>query len=306
MGAVVLLLVALVPPAGGSLRRLGDLRLRAVGLLMAALLAQVLITDVVVDGPRPVLVAVHLLTYVVAAVVLWLNRGVPGLLVLGAGAGLNAVTIALNGGTSSASASALRRAGLPVDPAGFSNSGVLPHPALPFLGDVFAVPAGVPLANVFSIGDVLILLGAAWCLHRTCRPVRLVEVMAVDERRDLAVFDELVRERDAALAETARLGRNDELARETAPAAPRARRAVPTGAVELRRGAEQRPRDGGPACSSRHALTAGPDRSAHAPRMDESGSWDAGPVLVRPVGELDVDGPAATETIDQTAWTPIH
>jgi len=206
MGAVVLLLVALVPPAGGSLRRLGDLRLRAVGLLMAALLAQVLITDVVVEGPRPVLVAVHLLTYVVAAVVLWLNRGVPGLLVLGAGAGLNAVTIALNGGTLPASASALRRAGLPVDPAGFSNSGVLPHPALPFLGDVFAVPAGVPLANVFSIGDVLILLGAAWCLHRTCLPVRLVEVMAVDERRDLAVFDELVRERDAALAETARLG----------------------------------------------------------------------------------------------------
>jgi len=187
MGAVVLLLVALVPPAGGSLRRLGDLRLRAVGLLMAALLAQVLITDVVVEGPRPVLVAVHLLTYVVAAVVLWLNRGVPGLLVLGAGAGLNAVTIALNGGTLPASASALRRAGLPVDPAGF------------------------------SIGDVLILLGAAWCLHRTCLPVRLVEVMAVDERRDLAVFDELVRERDAALAETARLGRrNDELARETA------------------------------------------------------------------------------------------
>jgi hypothetical protein len=30
-----------------------------------------------------------------------------------------------------------------------------------FLGDVFAIPAGWPLANVFSVGDVLILLGAA-------------------------------------------------------------------------------------------------------------------------------------------------
>lgn len=193
MGAVVLILVALVPLTGGSLRRLGDLRLRAVGLVMGSLLAQVLITDVVVDGPRSVLVAVHLLTYVAAAVVLWLNRGVPGLLMLGAGAGLNVVTIAANGGTLPASAAALRRAGLPVAPAGFSNSGVLPHPALPFLGDVFAVPAGVPLANVFSIGDVLILLGAAWCLHRTCRPVRRVEATAVDERRDLAVFDERAR-----------------------------------------------------------------------------------------------------------------
>ena len=217
MGAVVVLLVALVPLTGGSLRCLGDLRLRAVGLLMAALLAQVLITDVVVDGPRPVLVGVHLLTYAVAAVVLWLNRRVPGLLLLGMGAALNAVTIALNGGTLPASAAALRRAGLPVDPAGFSNSGVLPHPVLPLLGDVFAVPAGLPFANVFSLGDVLILLGAAWCLHRVCRPDRLVELTAADERRDLAVFDELARERDAALAETARLGRrNDELARETA------------------------------------------------------------------------------------------
>ena len=35
------------------------------------------------------------------------------------------------------------------------NSGVLAAPRLAFLGDVFAIPAGWPLANVFSIGDVL-------------------------------------------------------------------------------------------------------------------------------------------------------
>ncbi len=32
--------------------------------------------------------------------------------------------------------------------------------ALPFLGDVFALPRPIPLANVFSVGDVLIGVGA--------------------------------------------------------------------------------------------------------------------------------------------------
>jgi len=36
------------------------------------------------------------------------------------------------------------------------------------LGDVLAVPAAVPMANVFSIGDVLILVGFAYGLHHLC------------------------------------------------------------------------------------------------------------------------------------------
>jgi len=36
---------------------------------------------------------------------------------------------------------------------------------LPWLGDIFAWPAPMPLANTFSVGDILIVLGvfvAAW------------------------------------------------------------------------------------------------------------------------------------------------
>jgi hypothetical protein len=44
---------------------------------------------------------------------------------------------------------------------GFSNSVVSDAPMLEPLTDVFAIPAGVPLANVFSIGDVLIGVGIA-------------------------------------------------------------------------------------------------------------------------------------------------
>lgn len=40
--------------------------------------------------------------------------------------------------------------------------------ALLFLGDVFAIPASWPFANVFSVGDVLIAVGAAYSIHATC------------------------------------------------------------------------------------------------------------------------------------------
>jgi hypothetical protein len=45
---------------------------------------------------------------------------------------------------------------------------VLPDPRLAFLGDVFAIPRGWPLANVFSVGDVLIAVGAVVAVHGIC------------------------------------------------------------------------------------------------------------------------------------------
>jgi hypothetical protein len=45
---------------------------------------------------------------------------------------------------------------------------VLENPRLPWLGDVFAVPEGFPLANVFSIGDIIMAVGAAYAVHRIC------------------------------------------------------------------------------------------------------------------------------------------
>lgn len=157
------------PLLGGRARRLGELRLRRAWLIVAALAVQVLITDVIPDGPVGLDVALHLATYVAAAVALWANRRLPGLLVLAAGAASNGITIALNHGTLPASRSALVAAGEAVGGPGFANSGVLRHPVLPWLGDVAATPAWLPFRNVISIGDVAILLGCAVLVHATTR-----------------------------------------------------------------------------------------------------------------------------------------
>jgi hypothetical protein len=164
--AVLLVLSPLL--AGGKLRRYGDVRIRYGWVVALALVAQIVAIEVLPGAARLGLSAVHVATYLAAGAFVWLNRSIPGLWLVALGAASNGITIALNGGTLPASESALKSAGLELDPSEFLNSGVLADPKLPWLGDVFAIPAGWPLANVFSIGDVLILCGVAWGTHRIC------------------------------------------------------------------------------------------------------------------------------------------
>ena len=166
--AAVVLGLLLVPLLGGRLGRLAGLRLQRTWLVPLALGLQVLVISVVPQAPPGLLAAVHVGTYALAGAFVVANRAVPGVVLLGLGAACNGVTIALNDGVLPASARALERSGFTVDPGEFTNSGVLTDPVLPWLGDVFWVPASWPLHNVFSIGDVLIVAGAAWGVHRAC------------------------------------------------------------------------------------------------------------------------------------------
>ena len=131
-------------------------------LIWATLAIQVVVVEVPLPGGlAPVL---HVVTYLVALGFVWANRHIPRILLVAAGAAANGITIALNNGVLPASAGAAAAAG--IDPhTAFANSAVVDHPTLPWLGDVFAWPAPLPLANTFSVGDVLIVLGillAAW------------------------------------------------------------------------------------------------------------------------------------------------
>jgi hypothetical protein len=169
MAFASLAIMASVPLVGGSLTRLARVRLRHAWLVVLALALQVFITEVITGAPRAILVSLHLISYVLAAIALWVNRKLPGLVLIGGGAMVNAAVISLNGGTLPASAHALRAAGFSTDTASFANSGVLAHPVLPWLGDIMATPAWLPFRNVLSVGDITILLGTLVLAHSVCR-----------------------------------------------------------------------------------------------------------------------------------------
>jgi hypothetical protein len=61
---------------------------------------------------------------------------------------------------------------------------------LPWLGDVFAWPAPLPLANTFSVGDLVIVLGvvvAAWTGTGSLRGSRSPDGAGAPDREPLAV-----------------------------------------------------------------------------------------------------------------------
>jgi hypothetical protein len=169
MAFAFVLLVLSVPLARGRLSLLGELQVRQSGLVVLALALQVLMTTLLSGLPHGALIAVHLVSYAAVASALWANRALPGLLLITLGGGTNAAVISLNGGTLPARPAALVEAGFPIDPTEYKNSGVVADPVLAWLGDIAATPAWLPFRNVISIGDVVVLVGAAVLLHVTCR-----------------------------------------------------------------------------------------------------------------------------------------
>lgn len=156
---------------GGRLLRLAQVDLRKIWLIWATIIVQTVIFElpptIVSDQTYAI---VHIGTYVSAFCFLWLNRHIPGALIIGTGAAANAAAIAANGGVMPATPWAWSTAGLPVTPPGeFENSDLTNDAHLAFLGDVFAIPEAWPLSNVFSIGDVIIVIGGTWFAHVWCR-----------------------------------------------------------------------------------------------------------------------------------------
>lgn len=162
---LLVLAVALVPLGGGRLRRLWTLQLRSPWLLWLALGAQVVL--IAFPGEETSWrIALNVAAYPLGLAWVWRNRDVPGMWVVGLGAACNLTAILANGGVMPVSARALEVAGITTDPDLFTNAAVLADPKLLFLGDVVPTPSWLPFANVVSVGDVLIVLGLAYGIHR--------------------------------------------------------------------------------------------------------------------------------------------
>lgn len=181
---MVLLLFALVAivialARGGDLTQLARVRFRYGWTALLALALQILIfsgfwSNSTFASLTPI---VYVVTMALLVLVLALNWRLPGFALIGLGLLSNTLVIGLNGGMMPASEAALRAAGLEdvalkAGALGSSANSVLigAHTKLPFLADIIPLPRWFPFANVISIGDVLIALGAAWFFLAVIKP----------------------------------------------------------------------------------------------------------------------------------------
>lgn len=154
--------------AGGRPGNLSSIRFRWGAVAVVGLLVQaVLFTPAGEAAAGGFVPAVYLASTLAVFAAVLRNIRLPGMPLVALGSVSNLAAIMANGGSMPATAAALVAAGL--ETVDHANSVVLPNPALGPLTDIFAIPAGVPFANVFSVGDVLIFVGIAWLIAASMR-----------------------------------------------------------------------------------------------------------------------------------------
>lgn len=171
---LALLSVVVALARGGRLTRLALVPLRHPYLVVLGLLLQIVVFSPLRETLRLTSWVPHLYVLSMLILALWitLNFRLPGLLVIGLGLLLNTAAIAANDGYMPAAPHAVQRAGIThrLDDAGTAshNNSILAGEGtrLYYLTDIFAIPKELPLANVFSLGDVFITVGAMYFLQR--------------------------------------------------------------------------------------------------------------------------------------------
>jgi len=160
---------------GARLSRLADLELRGTWLVFLGLAVQLAIfTPLSPSLPEAAQVCLHLATYLLLLIFLALNIRLPLLWIAAAGFASNILVIFANGGRMPVPADAWTGSGsdLSTGQAVAYNNVVAAdaQTRLPWLGDIIALPDGMPLANALSIGDILLIVGMTAFVHRACRP----------------------------------------------------------------------------------------------------------------------------------------
>lgn len=160
---LIILALALAVIRGGRMSNLANVPFRHFWLLFVPLMLQLALYSPLaarLSIDTSAVPWIYMLSMLAGAVVAWLNRSLPGFPLLLAGLLSNLLVITANGGHMPVSAVARAVAGMP--PLAGSTNNVIPmstDSALWFLGDTLPVPYFIPLANVYSIGDVLITSG---------------------------------------------------------------------------------------------------------------------------------------------------
>jgi hypothetical protein len=198
LGVLALVGVLLAWLLGANLGRMRLVRLRASWIVFAALGIQVLLFSPASRALRIPLSEsnAHIATYMALLAFVVANIREPGLAFAAVGCALNTIVIAANGGrmpVSLASWTATGRAASDLVQHGSYNNVVLAsHAHLGWLGDIFALPRAVPLANSLSVGDLLLLIGVITFVFRASLPVRGTNAGRTREALSVGSFRRLV------------------------------------------------------------------------------------------------------------------
>jgi hypothetical protein len=172
--AVIAAALVIAVLIGGDVRRLSQIKIQHLELLLAAFAVKVAVA-ILGTTHSPVAVSVARPLNVIGAILLlavvWFNRRISGALLFGAGLSLNLIVIVAFGGRMpvllphdadpNSPVLVLLRGGL--DPLHVA----LTQPqGLWFIGDIFAIPGLGGHSSLVSIGDLLMAAGVAWLIIR--------------------------------------------------------------------------------------------------------------------------------------------
>jgi hypothetical protein len=146
---------------GGRLGNLASLELRAPWLFLAVICLQLVAFPLPFfpwETGQTAASALWLASYGLLIVAVVLNVRITGVPIVALGMLLNLVAILANRATMPVLPGAMRDAGR--TDVVVNNSTAAGDPTLPWLVDRWAAPSWIPFANVFSVGDVVIAVGA--------------------------------------------------------------------------------------------------------------------------------------------------
>jgi hypothetical protein len=187
LAAAILVAVIIGLVRGGSLQRLASVPLRRGWVALVAFGLQIYLIyfpEPVSAGLVSLRVGLLVLSYALLIAVIWQNRALPGIWIIGAGLVANFAVMILNGGYMPITAEALMQVGQARNVLSSETGArvfatkdiVLPRDATVawWLSDIFVLPPPFPIPSVFSVGDGLIALGAFWFLQKGMRVARPV------------------------------------------------------------------------------------------------------------------------------------
>jgi hypothetical protein len=175
LSIILAIIIALL--RGGSLRQFSTIQIRWIPLIIATFGFQYLSFAPFVKPFLPAWASIVLYILSMALLTLWVagNWRIPGMLIMATGLLMNFAAITTNGGHMPVSSASVRYSGsisrYESSADHIVNNSIMidDQVRLWLLTDIFAVPQAIPFANVYSIGDILLTLGASILCYRTIR-----------------------------------------------------------------------------------------------------------------------------------------